>query len=275
MAYAEGPPATLVQPAEAAACVRHLAEALVSLHDRGWVHAALEPVQLRRTEAGLVVVGYGNLTPHGQRARRRGAGPYEAPEQAAGLPLDGRTDLYALGTLIHFWLTGEASGQLDLLDLVADPLAELGRWLLATRPGDRPADARTFLAALDRALPQGRRPLANTDTPRAPWIVAPPPANRSLAPFDALLTQLDGGQGAWRRLTSQPGAGKSAWLDRAAARARSAGWPVFRASGEGHWASPLAPWRVLWQAWQTLAEERQPGLVERFRYRLGSLADPP
>ncbi|MDB5096065.1 MAG: hypothetical protein JWM80_486, partial [Cyanobacteria bacterium RYN_339] len=213
MPYAEGPPATLVQPAEVAACVRQLAEALAALHERGWVHAALEPTQLRRTEAGLVLVGYGNLTAHGQRARRPGAGPYQAPEQRAGQPLDGRTDLYALGALIHFWLTGEAGTELDLLDLVADPLADLGRWLLAPKPGDRPPDARTLLAALDRVVPGPRRP--EPLAPRAPWLAPPQLAAPSLAPFDTMLQQLDAGEPVGRRLEALPGAGKSTWLDRA------------------------------------------------------------
>lgn len=271
MGYAEGPPATLVQPGEAAAVVRQLLEGLQAIHRLGWVHAALEPAHLRRTEPGLVIVGYGNLTPMGQAARRPGARGYRSPEQEAGAPLDARADLYGVGALIHFWLTGEVPGDLDLLDLVADPLAALGRRLLARDPADRPADAAAALAELDGV----RHPalLAGTDVP----YLQPPVLRRdhALAPIERLLEELGAGQGGARRLEAPAGWGKTTFLDRVAVVARAAGWPVVRLRGLGHAAWPLAPWREALGSFVAVAQERHPGLADRYRLRLGPLLAPP
>ncbi len=271
MGYAEGPPATLVQPGEAATTVRQLLEGLQTIHHRGWVHAALEPAHLRRTETGLVLVGYGNLTPMGQPARHPGVRGYRSPEQEAGMALDGRADLYGVGALIHYWLTGEGPGELDLLDLVADPLAALGRRLLSRDPADRPTGAAEALAELDGV----RHPALRTDAEVA-WL-QPPMLRRgqALAPIEQLLDALGQGQGGARRLEAPAGWGKSVFLDRVAVVARAAGWPVVRLRGLGHAAWPLAPWREALGAFVAIAQERQPGLADRYRLRLGPLMAPP
>ncbi|MEB3220673.1 MAG: AAA family ATPase [Candidatus Sericytochromatia bacterium] len=271
MGYAEGPPATLVQPAEVASCARQLLEALVSLHRHGWVHAGLEPSHLRRTEAGLVLVGYGSLTPMGQPARRPGTVGYRSPEQEAGLPLDARADLYGVGALIHFWLTGELPGELDLLDLVSDPLAALGRRLLARAPGDRIPDAATALAELDR-----QRGAPFKVQPKA-CVLVPPQQPRVVAmdAVDRLLGALGRGAGGVHRLEAPPGWGKTTVLSLAAAAAGRAGYPVVRLRGLGLYAWPLAPWRDALRGLTQLAQERHPGLLERCRLRLAPLMAPP
>ncbi|HEY9721101.1 MAG TPA: AAA family ATPase, partial [Oscillatoriaceae cyanobacterium] len=253
MSYAEGVPATLVAPAELQTVVRELLEALLLLHAKGWVHASLEPQLLRRTDSGLVVVGYGNLTPIGQAAWRPGQADYQSPEQAAGLPLDGRADLFSLGALIHFWMTGEPHTA-RLLDASEEPLGRLALALLATDPGDRPADAQSVLAQLGETLPA---------TP--PALVAPRlPRTRVLAPIAEALGQ---GHGLARRLEGSAGAGRSTLLKLASALAEAADWPVARATAHAG-ALPLAPWQALVASLEPLARTRSPGLLERLQFRL-------
>lgn len=269
MGYAEGPPATLVQPGDVKNVVRHLLEALAELHSRGWVHAALAPAHLRRTEAGLVLVGYGNLTPVGTAARRPGLTGYRSPEQARGRPLDARADLYSVGALIHFWLTNEVPGELDLLDLVADPLAALGRRLLSLEPADRLPDAQAALAAL------AGEPLAPARSAPPPVLVTPTlPRPEAMAPFQRLLDDLGDGRGGARRLEAPAGAGKTTLLAAGEALARAAGWPVVRLSGQGTAAWPLTPWREALPAFVAMAQERQPGLADRYRLRLAPMGLP-
>lgn len=271
MGYAEGPPATLVQPHEAATCVRQLLEALSAIHRHGWVHAALEPAQLRRTESGVVLVGYGGLTPMGQVARKPGTVGYRSPEQEAGLPLDGRADLYSVGALIHFWLTGEMPGELDLLDLVADPLASLGRRLLSRQPNNRLPDAQTALAELDRQAGQAPR-LTNKAPVLQPGTL---PRVAALAPLERVFADLSRPECVVRRLEAPPGWGKTTLLSLAQALAKRNKLPVLRLRGAGPYAWPLTPWREGLNALISLAQERQSSILERCRLRLAPLMAPP
>lgn len=258
MGYAQGPAATLVTPTELPEVLRHLAAALVELHKRGWVHAGLEPAHLRRTEGGLVVVGYGTMTAIGQRATRSGHADFQAPEQRAGEPLDGRADLYSVGALLHYWLTNRPYNGQDRLEGVDSPYVPLARKLLAERPEDRLPDAATLLAQLGLPLE------ASPPVWVSPLVYRP----GAIAPIESLLAELANGTGGSRRLEAPAGMGKTRLLDLAAEAAARAEWPVARAKGEGALSAPLAPWRSLIEALLKLAAERQNGLAERFRSRL-------
>ncbi|MFN3430083.1 MAG: AAA family ATPase, partial [Candidatus Sericytochromatia bacterium] len=261
MAYAQGPAATLVAPHELSEVLRQLTAALLELHRRGWVHGGLEPAHLRRTDGGLVLVGYGHLTPIGQRAHHPGHPDFQAPEQAHGLPLDGRADLYAVGALLHYWLTNRAhsrgAGQ-DALEGLDHPLVPLARRLLADRPADRLPDAAALLAQLE--LPM--------DAPPPVWV--PPLVRRPAATalVEGLLGEIAGGAGVARRIEAPSGAGKTRFLDLADDLARRAGWPVARATGLGPLEPPLAPWESLFSAVAEAVDDRQTGLLTRFGTRL-------
>jgi tetratricopeptide (TPR) repeat protein len=256
MAYAQGPAATLVAPHELTELTRALATALHALHQRGWVHGGLEPAHLRRTEAGLVLVGYGHLSPIGQPAVRRGHPDFEAPEQRAGRALDGRADLYSLGALLHYWLTNRPPGAEDRLSGVEHPLVLLTRRLLAERPEDRPDDAAQVLGALSA-------PLSDAAPPHwVPGLIRRPAA---IAPIEGLLAE---GAGANRALTAPAGAGKSRYLDLADEVAGRNDRAVLRASGRGPLGAPLAPMKDLLDQLAPLAIAREAALAERLRPRL-------
>lgn len=107
-----------------------------------------------------------------QVGQAMGTPAYMAPEQALGYELDGRADLYALGCIGFFLLSGrllfERNGSLPMMMAhITDPppefknritnylpaeLAAVLMQCLAKKPHDRPSDARALAAAL-KAIP--------------------------------------------------------------------------------------------------------------------------
>ena len=97
------------------------AKALSAAHDAGLVHRDIKPQNLMLTDAGdLKLLDFGVAIALGQEPERKptekeralrgfaifGTPEYMAPEQVAGDPIDGRTDVYALGCVLYEMLTG-------------------------------------------------------------------------------------------------------------------------------------------------------------------------
>jgi eukaryotic-like serine/threonine-protein kinase len=161
---AEGP----LPPAAVARLVQEVAWALAHAHEAGVVHRDIKPENIlleRGTGRALVadfgIARLGDATPATGAGQILGTAQVVSPEQAAGEPLDGRSDLYSLGATACYALTGrfpfesaDARGLLaQHLTLPAPPMATL-------RDGVPPALA----AAIDRCLaksPDGRFPTAS------------------------------------------------------------------------------------------------------------------
>src|SRR5262245_5389879 len=169
---AEGP-----LPIDRAASIgRQTAEALGAAHATGIVHRDVKPANIMVTPAGRVkVCDFGiahELHASGVTLTAPdtaiGTAAYMAPEQAAGEPVDARTDLYALGCVMYAMLagappfTGDRPIEVVYQQLHNEPaplrsrraevppaLDALVTGLLAKNPADRPADAATVRAALD------------------------------------------------------------------------------------------------------------------------------
>ncbi len=147
----------------AASIARQVADALEAAHERGIVHRDLKPdnimISRGRDGADLVkVVDFGIAKAGegtGQKVTRTGlvvgTPEYMSPEQLTGDPLDGRSDIYALGLVTFNMLTGtlpfrgQTTQEALLKRLTDPPLA-----LVEARPDLSWPDA--LQAVLNRAL---------------------------------------------------------------------------------------------------------------------------
>jgi serine/threonine-protein kinase len=164
-----------LDPRRAARLAMQVCQSLDEAHDAGLVHRDLKPdniflCKIHKLDDFVKVLDFGiaklaegaggeRLTATGTVV---GTPSYLSPEQAQGLPLDRRSDLFALGVTLHEMLTGQPpfegpSAVATLGKIVLEPppplpasvagqpvppaLRELIEQLLAKQPAARPASA--------------------------------------------------------------------------------------------------------------------------------------
>jgi hypothetical protein len=146
--------------------VLRLLATLSGLHRRGFVHRDLSPTNLRVDATGAPVLldfGLAIQADH-DGGEAAGAPEWTAPEQIAGHPTDARTDLYTVGLLLVWSLTGRHAhpgettaarqrarlrGAPPNLDGLPPAVAALVARLLQPAPQARPASAEAVLAAIE------------------------------------------------------------------------------------------------------------------------------
>jgi hypothetical protein len=161
--------------------VGRLAEAVRYAHAQGVVHRDIKPANImlvasgepKIMDFGIAKLEAGQLTSTGQFF---GTPLYMSPEQALGQPVDGRTDLFSLGSVAYLLLCGrppfEAANVPGILSRVAyqhpKPLKDLVPGLpddveyvvtraMAKSPSDRYPDGKTMAEDVDDIL-AGRPP---------------------------------------------------------------------------------------------------------------------
>jgi eukaryotic-like serine/threonine-protein kinase len=160
---------------EAVEIVRQVLGGARYAHARGIVHRDLKPQNVlvdaegraRVTDFGIARAGASEIT---QTGSVLGTAQYLSPEQAQGLPVTARSDLYSIGVMLYEALTGRVPFEGDSPVTVAlkqvserpRPPSELNPAVsraldavvlkaLAKDPANRFASAEEFLAALDAA----------------------------------------------------------------------------------------------------------------------------
>ncbi|MGC5585657.1 Stk1 family PASTA domain-containing Ser/Thr kinase [Ornithinimicrobium sp. W1665] len=122
----------VLDPDEAARITAAVLAALEYAHERGLVHRDIKPANVMVTEAGAVkVMDFGiaraladTAATMTQTQAVMGTARYLSPEQAQGLDVDGRSDLYSVGCLLYELLAGRTPFQGDPVALVYQHLGE-------------------------------------------------------------------------------------------------------------------------------------------------------
>lgn len=121
----------------AAECLRRVAEAVQHAHEHGVLHRDLKPSNILLDEAGHpLVADFGlarHLTPEPDASLAEltrsgeifGTPGYAAPEQVLGGQADARTDVYGLGAVLYYLLTGRPPFQGPTLDSVVLQLRDM------------------------------------------------------------------------------------------------------------------------------------------------------
>lgn len=152
-----------------------LARALDYAHRRGVIHRDVKPANILLIDETVKLTDFGiahlNNATDPQDAESRvllGTPRYMSPEQVAGQPIDGRSDLFSLGAVLYEMLTGrkafdsEKVASLMLTILQQNPIAmgpdvpvgmqRIVRKLLSKRPDRRFATGAQLAEALEKEL---------------------------------------------------------------------------------------------------------------------------
>jgi serine/threonine protein kinase len=160
----EGPSA-----AERLRVFERICEPVGFAHAHGIVHRDLKPANVMLGAFGEVLVmdwGVARLLADGDEPAGvvLGTPGYMAPEQAAGGTVDARSDIHALGAILHFLMAGEHPGGAGLPPRTPAAVAAIIRRCLAADPAARYASV-IDLAADVRAFQAGEAVTAFPESP--------------------------------------------------------------------------------------------------------------
>jgi len=104
----------VLQPDRVAEIIAQVADGLAFAHDHGIVHRDIKPANImvlrngsvKITDFGIAKMSSGSRT---QIGIILGSPKYMSPEQVAGKPVDGRSDIFSLGAVLYELLTGQSA----------------------------------------------------------------------------------------------------------------------------------------------------------------------
>lgn len=151
----------VLSAAQTATVLLPLAAALATAHERGVVHGDLAPPNVMVDRAGRpVLVDLGSARAEGESPSVAANPGFIAPELARSGAVTAAADMFSLGALANWCLTGKpAWAAEDFADVAVQatvgqwpdpgsgPLARIIRQMLAEEPADRPGAAQVYLSA--------------------------------------------------------------------------------------------------------------------------------
>jgi serine/threonine-protein kinase len=170
--------------------MRDVASALSHAHERGIIHRDIKGENIlieRRTDRALVtdfgIARMAEASPLTATGQVLGTVHYMSPEQVSGEPIDARSDLYSLGVVGFFALTGRFPFDAEVASAVlvqhvthsAPPVASINHdtppamatiidRCLRRDKSHRFSSAEELMAALDAAMPSLGKPVLVSDT---------------------------------------------------------------------------------------------------------------
>lgn len=234
---------------EACSHVRDVASSLALLHARRLIHRDVSPGNVRLSSDGRAkLIDFGALATFGVREDIIGTAPYVAPEVLRWLPLDQRTDLFSLGAVLYWALTGRhaypARRLEELLEVWQNPppppssfvpdlppaLDDLVTSLLSMDPLARPASAALVIERLNAVAelePESEEHASESYLLSSPMVGREGELARVMERMDAAIH----GKGGAILVEGPSGIGKSRLLQEVCVRAQLSGATVIRASG--------------------------------------------
>jgi hypothetical protein len=235
--------------------LRDVAASLALLHARRLVHRDISAANVRATAAGRCkLLDFGTLAPFGYAGVVAGTPPFIAPEALRGGPIDHRADLFALGALAYWMLTGQhafpakrledlnplwripPAPPSDLTPHVPKELDALVLSLLSLDPLARPTSAAEVIAMLEVIGELPPEDAVEAERLAQSFLAIPRfvGRKREMAELVARLDHTCDGKGAAVRIEAISGMGRTRLLEELVLRAQIKGAVVLRVDGAAH-----------------------------------------